>query len=63
MVSIIFRLFGLLVVTAGVIFIYDARLLTQVWFGWGDQNEATKGIKILGTMVSFIGALVIYFCR
>lgn len=63
MVSIIFRLFGLLVVTAGVIFIYDARLLTQVWFGWGDQNEATKGIKILGTMVFFIGALVIYFCR
>ena len=63
MVSIIFKLIGLLIIVAGVIFIYDARMLTLDWFGFGDQNEATSGFKILGFIISFLGALIVYFCH
>ena len=40
--------------------IYDARPLTKKMFSFGDQNEATSGLKILGFIISIIGALLIY---
>ena len=27
--------------------IYDARIITKKFFGFGDQNEASSGLKIL----------------
>lgn len=51
---------GVLIVLIGVITIYDARLLTKKLFGFGDQNEASMGLKILGFILSVIGGLVIY---
>ena len=54
------KLIGLLIVLLGVKFIYDARLLSQKWFGFGDQNEATSGLKILGFIIAIIGAIIIY---
>lgn len=59
--EIIFLILGLILATVGVILIYDARDLTKKLFGFGDQNEATSGFKILGFFVSMIGALIIYF--
>lgn len=59
--QIIFNLIGALILLAGVILIYDARVITKKVFGFGDQNEATAGFKILGVIVSLIGALIIYF--
>ena len=41
--------------------VFDARFLTQKFFGFGDQNEATAGFKILGFVVAIIGALIIFF--
>lgn len=41
--------------------IFDARTLAKKLFGFGDQNEATSGLKILGFFMSIIGALLIYF--
>lgn len=58
----IFKLIGGLVVLAGVVLIYDARLITKKLFGFGDQNEATAGLKILGVMISLVGALILLFC-
>lgn len=60
--QIILRLIGTLIALAGVILIYDARIITKKMFNFGDQNEATSGFKILGVMVSLIGALIIFFC-
>lgn len=60
--QIILKLLGALILLVGVILIYDARIITKKMFGFGDQNEATSGFKILGVLASFIGALIIYFC-
>ena len=60
--QIVLRLIGVLILLAGVVLIYDARIITKKMFGFGDQNEATSGFKILGVLVSIIGAVIIYFC-
>lgn len=61
MLQIIFKLIGLLMVLAGVIMIYDARIITKNFFGFGDQNEGSSGLKILGFIIAIIGALIVYF--
>ena len=60
--QIILKLVGALILLAGVVLIYDARIITKKMFGFGDQNEATSGFKILGVLASIIGAMIIYFC-
>lgn len=62
MFSIIMKLIGSLIILTGVVLIYDARLITKKLFGFGDQNEATSGLKILGTLISLVGGLIIFFC-
>ncbi len=59
MKQIIIKLIALIIVLIGVIFIYDARLLSERWFGFGDQNEATSGLKILGFIFAIIGAIIL----
>lgn len=59
----ILLILGALVVMGGVVLVYDARSLTARVFGFGDQNEATLGMKMLGFAISIIGALMIYFFR
>lgn len=61
MFQIIVKLIGSIMVLIGVILIYDARILTKKFFGFGDQNEASSGLKILGFIVSIFGAIIIYF--
>lgn len=63
MLHIVFRIVGLILLSLGVIMVYDARILTKNWFGFGDQNEASTGFKILGAIVCFVGAIVVYFNR
>lgn len=52
---------GAILALVGVIFIYDARPITRKTFGFGDQNEASMGLKIVGFLISIAGALLIYF--
>ena len=59
MKQIIIKLIDLIIFLIGVIFIYDARLLSERWFGFGDQNEATSGLKILGFIFAIIGAIIL----
>ena len=61
MLQIIIKLIAILMVFAGVILIYDARLITKKFFGFGDQNEASQGLKILGFILAIIGGLILYF--
>lgn len=60
--QMILKLIGILIVLVGVNLVYDARVITKKMFGFGDQNEATSGFKILGVLISLIGAIIIYFC-
>ena len=47
----------------GVILIYDARIITKRFFGFGDQNEASSGLKILGFMIAMLGAFIVYMVK
>lgn len=57
----VINLIALIFVTLGVVMIYDARIITKKLFGFGDRNQASWGLKILGFIVSIIGAIVIFF--
>lgn len=60
MLQIIGRLIGALILLVGVVFVYDARIITKKLFGFGDQNEATSGFKILGVILAVIGGIIFY---
>lgn len=61
MLKVILIIIGTLIALLGTIMIFDARSLTKKLFSFGDQNEATSGLKILGFFLGFIGGLLIYF--
>lgn len=52
---------GLIIAACGVIMLFDARLLSRKLFGFGDQNEATAGMKIIGFIITIIGGLIVFF--
>jgi len=51
---------GIILAMCGVILIYDARPITKKTFGFGDQNEATLGLKLAGFLFSIIGMILVY---
>ena len=61
MFQLIIKLIGLLLVLVGVILIYDARIITKRFFGFGDQNEGSNGLKMVGFILAIVGGLIIYF--
>lgn len=63
MISIIVKIIGALITLAGVILIYDARIITKNLFGFGDQNEASAGLKIVGFIISIVGGIIMFFVR
>ena len=63
MLDVVIKFIAVLVVLIGVILVYDARIITKKIFGFGDQNEATEGLKILGGILSIIGILIIFFIK
>ena len=63
MLQMFMMFIAIILAVFGVIWIYDARTITKKYFGFGDQNEATEGLKILGYIFLTIGMLIIYFVR
>lgn len=63
MADIIIKLIALLIILLGVILVYDARILTKKIFSFGDQNEASSGLKMLGWILSIIGLLIIFLAK
>lgn len=61
MIKTILIVIGVLIALLGTVMIFDARTLTKKLFSFGDQNEATSGMKILGFFMAIIGVLLIYF--
>ena len=61
MLKVVLLVIGVLVALIGTIMVFDARSLTKKLFGFGDQNEATSGMKIMGFFLAIIGALLVYF--
>lgn len=54
-------LLGAILLAIGIILIYDARPITKEYFGFGDQNEATMGMKILGFIFLVVGGVLLLF--
>lgn len=61
MFQIIVKLIAVLLMLIGVILIYDSRIITKRFFGFGDQNEGTAGLKIIGFIAVIVGGLIFYF--
>lgn len=61
MFQVIVKLIAVLIMLAGVVLIYDSRIITKNFFGFGDQNEGTAGLKIIGFIAVIVGGLVFYF--
>ena len=59
-IMIILKVLSIILVLIGVTFVYDARILSDYWFSFGDQNEATSGLKILGFLFAIIGGIILY---
>ena len=55
----ILAIIGTIVMMCGIILIYDARYITKKIFSFGDQNEATRALKIVGFIISIIGGLLV----
>lgn len=63
MIQIILKIIGLLIVLGGVTLIYDARIITKKFFSFGDQNEGSTGLKIIGFLIAIIGAIIMIFAK
>ena len=50
---------GTIAIVFGVKFIFDARPIVKKYFGTDDKNDATIGIKIIGFLISMLGAILI----
>ena len=59
--KLIIMLIAAIMLLIGVTLIYDARIITKKFFGFGDQNEASSGLKMLGFIITIIGGLILYF--
>ena len=35
--------------------------ITKKMFGFGDQNDATLGLKLLGFLISIMGMILVYY--
>ena len=56
----ILKIIGTILALIGVIWIFDARRITKKYFGFGDQNEGSSGLKMIGFIVSIIGGMLFY---
>lgn len=64
MLNIIIRLIMMILISFGITLIYDARIITKKFFGFGDQNEGSAGLKIIGFIITIVGGIAMYFlCR
>ena len=61
MFQVIMRIIAALIRLVGVILIYDARMITKKFFGFGDQNDASSGLKIIGFLALILGGIIMYF--
>lgn len=57
--KILIQIISLIVVTIGIVMIYDARKISKRWFSFGDRNSSVKILKIVGFILAIIGAIIV----
>ncbi len=63
MFQIIIKIIAVVIALIGVTLIYDSRIITKNFFGFGDQNEATTGLKIVGFFIALLGGVIFYLVK
>ena len=59
---IVLKLLGALIMAIAVAFVYDARKLTNKFFGTSDINSATRTFKFVGLLLFILGAAIVIWC-
>ena len=59
--NVVILIVSSLIALLGTVMVYDARRSTRKLFSFGDQNDASMGLKMLGFIIALIGALIFYF--
>ena len=52
---------SVILLVIGVKFIFDARPIVKKYFSFGQENDATLGLKLFGFLFLIMGALIFYF--
>lgn len=52
---------GIILIVLGVKLVYDARPIVKRYFSFGEENEATNGLKIMGFIFAVVGSILLYF--
>lgn len=60
--QVIFKLVGAIIVLLGIILIYDARIITKKFFGFGDQNEGAQRFEDFRFYSYYGGWINCIFC-
>ena len=63
MIQLIGKLICIIIILIGVICIFDARNLTNKFFSFGDQNEGSNGLKILGFIMTIISGIILMIIK
>lgn len=58
---VILSIIGAIICLVGVTLVFDARIITKNMFSFGDQNEGTAGLKIIGFIIGIIGAIIVFY--
>lgn len=59
--KIILSIIGAIMSLLGVTLIFNARTITKKMFSFGDQNEGTAGLKIIGFIIGILGAIIVFY--
>lgn len=59
--KLILILIGMFLAMFGAILIYNSRIITKRFFSFGDQNDGTFIIKVVGITSLVIGGIIILF--
>ena len=59
--KLIIILIGVFLAMLGSILIYNSRIITKKFFSFGDQNDGTFIVKIVGFTSLVIGGIIILF--
>ena len=50
--------FGAVIALVGCFLLFDSRRLVIKHFNFGEENDATKGMKVIGFILIIIGGLI-----
>ena len=52
------HIFGAILALAGALILFDARRLVKKFFDFGEENNATAGMKMVGFVLLVVGGIM-----